>query len=448
MTLRKFSVTSRLMPIVLILILMAIVFGASAQDAQTLTISFPGDPRSETVNALIADFVAMKAEQGVTVEVTINEPTEGYDDQLLLDFSAGVGPDVFSVSAEAMPELVEAGLILPLTDYVAGWEDWNNFPSGMQLMGSLNDTPYAVMYVTDTRVLFYRTDVFEQAGLPVPWQPTSWEEIFAAAEQIKTNVPDVIPMMVESGTIWGEGTTIDGFFMLFKGAGGELIDPADGKWIVESPAILEAFQFYERMFGEGYALPEPFMEPEPWVFYLQEGIAQGKVGMGVVVSVLWDLVAPDSTWAPIENRDEVLAWTPMPAREPGAGVNGWDFVGMGGGWGWAIGAGTANPELAWEFVQYMSTAENISRYIDGVGGVPSRSDAETSDFNMAIAEQVLPYQSFRPGDANYPRVSEQIQIATERILLGEATAEEAMTQFAAAVEEIVGADNVKRLPLE
>jgi multiple sugar transport system substrate-binding protein len=445
MTLKKIM---RLLPLMLLLALVAGTFGVSAQETQTLTISFPGDPRSATVNALIADFVAMKAEQGITVEVTINEPTEGYDDQLLLDFSAGVGPDVFSVSAEAMPELVQAGLILSLDDYVAAWEDWANFPPGMQLMGSVEDSVYAVMYVTDTRVLFYRTDVFEQAGLPVPWSPTSWEDIFAAAEQIKTNVPDVIPMMVEAGTIWGEGTTIDGFFMLFKGAGGDLIDPVDGKWIVESPAMLDAFSFYERMFSEGYSQPEPFMEPEPWVFYLQEGMAKGKVGMGVVVSVLWDLVAPDSTWAPIENRDEVMSWTPMPAREPGAGVNGWDFVGMGGGWGWAIGADTQNPELAWEFVQYMTSAENVSRYIDGVGGVPSRSDAETSDFNMAIAEQVLPYQSFRPGDPNYPRVSEQIQIATERILLGEATAAEAMALFAEAVEGIVGADNVKRIAVE
>lgn len=432
----------------LLFIVFVAAFTAAAQDEQALTISFPGDPRSETVNALIQSFVEMKAEQGVTVNVEINEPTEGYDDQLLLDFSAGVGPDVFSVSAEAIPELVEAGLIMPLDDRLAAWDEWSNFPPGMQLMPSLDGSTYAVMYVTDTRVLFYRTDVFEQAGLPVPWQPTSWEDIFAAAEQIKANVPDVIPMMVESGTIWGEGTTIDGFFMLFKGAGGELIDPADGKWIVESPAMLEAFGFYERMFGEEYAAPEPFMEPEPWVFYLQEGLAKGKVGMGVVVSVLWDLVAPDSTWAPIENRDEVLAWTPMPAREPGAGVNGWDFVGMGGGWGWAISADTDNPELAWEFVQFMSSAENIARYIDGVGGVPSRSDAETSDFNMAIAEQVLPYQSFRPGNPDYPRVSEQIQIATERILLGEATAAEAMALFAEAVEGIVGADNVKRLPLD
>jgi multiple sugar transport system substrate-binding protein len=433
--------------IVLTMLLLLGIVGAQAQEA-ALTISFPGDPRSEIVNELISDFVAMKAEAGVTVDVTINEPTEGYMDQLLLDFGAGVGPDVFSVSAETIPELVNAGLIMALDDRVAAWDEWDAFPQGMQEMPSLNGSTYAVMYDTDTRVLFYRNDVFAEAGIETPWHPTSWEDVFAAAEQIKANVPDVVPMMVESGTIWGEGTTIDGFFMLFGGAGGTLLDTSDGTWIVESPALLQAFEFYDRMFDNEYAAAEPFLEPEPWVFYLQEGLANGDVGMAVAVSAVWGLLAPDSTWAPVENRDEVLAWTAMPAVEPGAGVNGWDYIGMGGGWGWAIAQDTDNADLAWEFVQFMTSADSVSRYTGVIGSVPARVDAPTSDFNAALAEQVLPYQSFRPGDENYNRVSEQIQIATERILLGEATAAEAMAQFAEAVEGIVGAENVKRLPLE
>jgi multiple sugar transport system substrate-binding protein len=419
-----------------------------AQDAQELTVSFPGDPRSEVVNALIEDFVAMKADEGVTINVTINEPTEGYEDQLLLDFSAGVSPDVFAVSPEALPELVESELVLPLNDLVAAWDEWENFPDGIREMGTLNDNLYGVVHTTDTRVLWYRTDVFEAAGLDVPWNPTSWEDIFAAANQIKENLPDVIPMEVEAGTIWGEGTTMDGFFMLYKGAGGELLDTEDGKWIVESPALLQAFQFYDDMFGNELSEPEPFMEPEPWVPYLQEALPNGNLGIAVSVSALWGLYAPESEWAPIANRDDVLAWTPMPAREPGGAINGWDYIGMGGGWAWAIASDTDNADLAWEFVQFMSSADAVSRYNEALGGIPTRTDAETSDFNAMLAEQVLPYQSFRPGHPDYARVSEQIQIATERILLGEASAEEAMTMFAEAVEGIVGADNVKRLPME
>jgi ABC-type glycerol-3-phosphate transport system substrate-binding protein len=121
---------------------------------------------------------------------------------------------------------------------------------------------------------------------------------------------------------------------------------------------------------------------------------------------------------------------------------------MGGGWGWSIAQDSDNADLAWEFIQFMTSAESIAAYAEGVGGVPTRLDAESSEHNAAIAELVLPYQSFRPGHPDYNRVSEQIQIATERIMLGEATAEEAMTLFAEAVEDIVGSDNVKRLPLE
>ena len=418
---------------------------AIAQDNASLTISFPGDPRSETVNALIDQFVAAKAEEGVNVEVVINEPTEGYNDQLLLDFSAGVGPDVFSISAETIPEFVVSDLIMPLDELIADWDEWENFPPGMQDMPSMDGSVYAIMYNTDTRVLFYRMDVLEAAGVDLPFEPTSWDDVFAAAAAIKENVPDVIPMEVESGTIWGEGTTMDGFFMLFRGAGGTLLDPEDGKWIVESPALLDAFGFYETMFGEGYSAAEPFMEPEPWVFWLQEGISNGDVGMAVAVNVVWGLYAPDGPWG-IENRDEVLTWTALPAREPGAGINGLDFVGMGGGWGWAISSTTENPELAWEFIQFMSSADSISQYTAGVGGIPTRLDASADDEHVAaISSQVMPYQSFRPLSPDYNRVSEQIQIATERIMLGEATAEEAMASFAEAVEGIVGADNVKRI---
>lgn len=433
-----------------VVVIMLSVLGAAsviAQDEQTLTVSFPGDPRSETVNALIEEFVAIKAEEGVTVNVEINEPTEGYTDQLLLDFSAGVGPDVFSVSADFLPDLVGAEVIMPLDDLLAEWDEWENFPQGMRDMASYDGSTYTVMYNTDTRILFYRADVLEEAGVELPFRPTSWEEIFAAAEQIKQNVPDVIPMEVESGTIWGEGTTIDGFFMLFRGAGGILLDPADNKWIVESPAMLDAFRFYERMFGEGYSAAEPFMEPEPWVFYLQEGLSNGDVGMAVVVNVVWGLYAPDGAWG-IENRDEVLSWAPMPAREPGAGINGWDYVGMGGGWGWSMASDTDNPDLAWEFIQFMSSPESIAAYAQGVGGIPTRVDAPTDEFNEELATTVLPYQSFRPAHPDYSRVSEQIQIATERIMLGEATAEEAMALFAEAVEGIVGEDNVKRIEAE
>ena len=406
---------------------------------QSLTVSFPGDNRQAVMTQIIDSFIAKKAREGTIVDITINQPTEGYNDQVLLDFSAGVGPDVFSLSAESIPEFVTSDYLLPIDDRVSGWDEWGNFPSGMQQMTTYNGQTYGVMYDTDTRLLYYRTDVFEQAGLPVPWTPFTWEDVLGAAAQIRDTVPGVVPMEVQSGTVWGEATTVGGFLMLFQGAGGTLLDTTDNKWVVESPEMLETFRFYDRMFADGLSNADWFMEPEPWVPYLQEGFANGNVGIIVSGSWMWGLYDPTSEWAPVAERDTLIGWAPMPARAPGEAVNGQDYIGLGGGWGWMISKQSQNPDLAWEFVQFMTSADSVSRYTGVMGSIPSRSDAATdNEFYAALAQEVLPYQSFRPSHPDYNRVSAEIQIATERIMLDEATPEEAMAQFATAVEALVG----------
>ncbi|MEO1666699.1 MAG: extracellular solute-binding protein [Chloroflexota bacterium] len=437
----------KLKPLLLLMLIISLnTISLHAQEEATLTISFPGDLRSEVVNDLIAQFVSAQSEEGREVTVIVNEPTDGYEDQLLLDFAAGASPDVFAVSPNSIAEFADAGLILPLDPYTSEWDEWQNFPEGIRGMTTINDVNYAILHTTDTRVLWYRLDVFEAAGIDTPWQPTSWEDIFEAANAIQLATPDVIPLEVQAGTLWGEGTTIDGFFMLLRGAGGIIYDPLDQKWVVESDAILQTFQFYIDMFENNYSPEEPYLEPEPWVPFLQEALPDGELGIALGISALHQLYAPDSDWAAIENRDDVLAWTPMPAREPGAGINGWDYVGMGGGWSWAIASDTSDVDLAWEFVEFMSSADSITAYTDVVGGIPTRTDVTTTDFNGALIEQVLPYQSFRPGNADYPRISEEIQIATERILLGETDAQVVMDTFASAVIDIVGEENTKAMP--
>ncbi len=416
---------------------------ATAQ--QTLTVSFPGDNRQEAMQQIIDSFIAKKAGEGVLVTIQTNQPTDGYYDQVLLDFSAGVGPDVLSLSAEGIPEFVSADYLQPLDDRLAAWEGWANFPAGMQEMPRYNGSTYAVMYDTDTRLIYYRTDLFAQAGLPVPWNPTSWDDVLGAATQLRDMTDIPYPMMIQSGSVWGEATTISGVLMLLHGAGGTLLDTADRKWVVESPELLNSLKFYENVFVNGLSNADIFMEPEPWVPYLQEGFPNGQVGLFIGESFFWGLYAPEGAWG-MANRDEVVGWAPMPAQTPGTALGGRDFIGVGGGWGWSMAKGSQNPELAWEFIQFMTSADSISRYTNAMGSIPARSDAPSDEaFYVELGEAVLPYQSFRPADPDYALVSEQIQLATDKIMLGQATADVAMQEFAAAVEGLLGADKVKRV---
>jgi multiple sugar transport system substrate-binding protein len=65
-----------------------------------------------------------------------------------------------------------------------------------------------------------------------------------------------------------------------------------------------------------------------------------------------------------------------------------------------------------------------------------------------IATEVLPLSVIRPQLPAYNQVSAQIQLMTERIVSGEMTPEEAMAAYDAAVVEIVGEENVERIPLD
>jgi multiple sugar transport system substrate-binding protein len=59
---------------------------------------------------------------------------------------------------------------------------------------------------------------------------------------------------------------------------------------------------------------------------------------------------------------------------------------------------------------------------------------------------LLPITTARPNDANYNKVSAEIQRMTERVVSGELSPEDAMAQFKTAVIGIVGAENtVSRL---
>ena len=72
----------------------------------------------------------------------------------------------------------------------------------------------------------------------------------------------------------------------------------------------------------------------------------------------------------------------------------------------------------------------------------------TGDATMSrIASEVLPLTTIRPQLAAYNQVSQEAQLMTERVVSGEMTPEEAMEAYDDAVTDIVGEDNVERIPL-
>ncbi len=439
------------------------LFGVStvAQEEVTLTITcrcVAGGVNNNLViwltTYVIPTFEETMAAEGrnVTVElVEFGGGDEQLREQYALDLSVDSGHDVMAFDGFWVPEFVEAELLQPLNqvvgDMVDEWEGWDHISAGIQNILGFQGEVYGIAAGTDVRQIFYRRDLFEEAGIALPWQPTTWAEVLDTARQLQEAGIEN-PLQVDAGTAMGEATTMQGWFMVLLGAGHHMYDFDQGKWIVSSPGILNALNFYATVYGEeelGDPRLQLIADGRDRSF---EAFANGQIAMLVEGDWFWRSAI--LSHLEIEQRNEVVAWAMMPAMEPGAGFRGQDFVTISGGTGWTLNPHTEHPEEAWALLAHMSGLdaqrawELIQPRINFRDDVPVGGDPVMT----AMAEALLPITTVRPQLPEYSQVSVEAQLMTERVVSGEMTPEEAMAAFDAAVTELAGEENVVRIPLE
>ncbi|MFI7068836.1 hypothetical protein [Micromonospora sediminicola] len=65
---------------------------------------------------------------------------------------------------------------------------------------------------------------------------------------------------------------------------------------------------------------------------------------------------------------------------------------------------------------------------------------------MPVLSKVVEVTKYRPAYAEYPRISNEIQVAMEAVMNGQATPEAAAKAYDQAVQGVVGADNTVTMP--
>ncbi|MBB5791722.1 extracellular solute-binding protein [Jiangella mangrovi] len=399
---------------------------------------------------VIPEFTAMQEAKGVDVTVEFEEngvDDEDYKTKIALDLQSGAGGDIISIDGIWTGEFAEAGYIAPLTDIagdaVEDWDGWEQIPDAVQQAMSFDDQAYGIPVGTDGRVIYFNKELFAQAGLPEDWQPTSWDEILEAARSLAA-LEGVTALQVNAGVPMGEATTMQGFLPLLAGTGEEIW--ADDAWTGASTGVTEVLDFYYRVYGHE-PLGDPLLQQEAQgrdtSFQL---FANGELGMLIESDYLWrSVINPDGGIAPMANRDEVVGWAKIPAREPGAGLNGQDFVSMSGGTGRVINPNTEFPQQAWELLAFMNSPEAFEALIEIAGArITPRDDvnaqALAGDPLMEfIAAEVLPITAYRPALAIYPQVSVALQNATAAVAAG-TPPEDAAADYQSELEGIVGDD--------
>jgi multiple sugar transport system substrate-binding protein len=401
-----------------------------------------------TEDVLIPKFVEAQKAKGV--DVTVRFQGDGSDDEvykqkLSLDLSNKSGPDLISVDGIWVGEFAQAGYIKPLTDTVGdqakvdGWDGWSQIPDSVQQLGMFEGKRYGVPNGTDGRVLYFNKKLFAQAGLPADWQPKSWDEIITAAQALK-KLPGVTPLQINAGTAMGEATSMQGVLPLLVGTGAGI--NTDGKWLGDTPQLRQVLDFYKQIYGGGLGDPILQREAKGRDKSFAE-FAANKVGILLEGDYFWrSVVEPKDGVAKMADRNAAVGYALIPASKPGAGVKGQDFVSMSGGGATVINPNTKFPQQAWELLQFMNSAEMVKASLDGAAKITQRTDVNSdvlaSDPMLSfVATKVLPLTQYRPGMAEYPKISAALQQATADVVGGKST-DEAAKAYQTAVEAAAG----------
>lgn len=143
----------------------------------SLRVALVGGPMYDPLYERIPEF---ERSSGVAVEVVVRLPHPQLNERMERDFGAGADPgyDLISTHTKYAPSQRE--FLLPL-DGLLDPAELGGFSPAMLEHARIGGALYAVPRNLDVKLLYYRTDLFEEAGLQVP---ETWDALAAAAARL------------------------------------------------------------------------------------------------------------------------------------------------------------------------------------------------------------------------------------------------------------------------
>jgi sn-glycerol 3-phosphate transport system substrate-binding protein len=267
-------------------------------------------------------------------------------------YLSGNAPEVAVLDAPAALDLIEMGAIVPLDTYIeaeGGDEYISKFLSGFMEIARLEGQTWSIPFQRSTPLFYYNKDHFAAAGLDPDSPPTTWEEVVEYSAVLADHFG-------ADSTRWPIQVPINFWLLkpLVLQAGGEF-ESEDGRSVsIDTPEMREAFGYLLDLIDRGYMAPI-----RQWAPSVSDFIA-GNVSM---------LYNSTGSLGHIERSADFEVGTgflPMYKRE---------VVIEGGGNFFIFNTDERRQAAAWEFVTWMTNAENAARWSIESGYVAVREDA-------------------------------------------------------------------------
>jgi multiple sugar transport system substrate-binding protein len=387
---------------------------ASAKAGEPVTLSlwhyFSSDQEVAGLKKFAGDF--KKTHPEVTVDITFVSREELMN-QYTVGAISGQLPDIGMVDSPDMSSYISLGVFADITDELTAWGQLEKFYPGP--LSSTKDSSgriYGLPNNTNCLALACNMNMLKAAGIE---KPATWEELEAACAKLTD----------PSQQIYGFAMSVipneEGTFQLIPwiyAAGGSVADLA-------SPEAIRGIDFIANLAQKGYMSKEVVNWTQGDAF---NAFAAGKAAM--VESGTWHVAqnVPDI-------KDFEVEYTLLPRDKKYASVIGGENFG--------ICSTVKNKALAVEFLELISSAENVAYWAEQTGKLPVRSDSAqlrdlwTHDKYLSVFTEGMQYAVARGPHPEWPTISKVIYSSAQAAVLGQKSARDSMTEGAAAIAPIL-----------
>lgn len=354
----------------------------------------------EKLGEIAADFESENPDAKVKVTVI---PFDAAHNKISTAIAGGQTPDVTLVGTTWVPEFAATdALDATPTDLI----DPSRFFEGSWGTTEVDGTSYAVPWYTETRLIYYRKDLAEQAGV-TPEEGWSQDDLKAFTKALQE----------EAGAQWGISLQPGGqgswqTFMPFAWQrGAELTE--GGEFTFNTPPMQEALDYYASFFEEKIS-PTNLAQGA-----LETGFINGDIG--AFVSGPWHMgILRDQGGAELEGKWDLA---PMPSEESGTSFT--------GGGDLVVFKDSQNRDAAWKFVDFLTQEPQQQKLYELVGSLPAvQSTWESGELSSdpllkAFGDQLQDAKS-SPAIETWEQVAAPLDDAIEQVSRGQADPESAL----------------------
>lgn len=375
----------------------------------TLTIATVNNPDMKIMQELSGEFTE---QTGIELEWSVL-PENELRQKVMEDVGLGSGSfDVVTIGILEVKNWVQFGWISALDDFfenqgaeVTEAYNYDDIIESVREGLSIEDVLYALPFYAETSMIYYRKDLFKDAGLTMPEEP-SWDQIYDLASQLHSPENDQYGMILRGLPGWGENMAVFG----------TIINAFGARWYDENWQAQFDTTEMRNAFEGYYNLIKDVCQPGATGTGFTEGLtlmAQGNGAIWYDASVAAGLLN-DPTQSQVVGK---LGYARAPWQVKHN--NGWLWS-----WALAIESVSDNKEEAFEFIQWATSRDYINLVGETKGWVTVPSGSRESTYEnpkyMEVADFApMVVKALKAVDYNHPSMKATPYIGTPFVVIPE-----------------------------